>query len=54
METKYYDVIFTLLEFLKDLKNENNWKDIVIKEKEKEITTLKEQLKIKEGVTPNE
>lgn len=54
MDTKYYDVIFTLLELLKELKSENNWKDIVISDKEKEIKTLKEQLGIKERGQTNE
>lgn len=44
MDKKYYDVIFTLLEMLKDQRGEISWKDIVINDKENEIKTLKAEL----------
>lgn len=44
MDNKYYDVIFTLVELIKEQRSENSWKDIVIKDKDEEIKSLKEEL----------
>lgn len=42
MDTKYFDIIITLLELLKEQRSESNWKDIVIRDKDEEIKKLKE------------
>jgi hypothetical protein len=44
MDTKYYDIIITLLELLKEQRSESNWKDIVIRDKDQEIKKLKDEL----------
>lgn len=50
MDNKYYDVVFTLLEMIKEQRSENNWKDLVIRDKDNEIRDLKSRLEDKKGL----
>ena len=51
MDSKYYDVILTLLEIVKEQRGNISYKDYIISDQNKEITELKLQL---EGVKTDE